>query len=277
MDKIILNPLLKWAGGKRKLLNEIIPRIPQTYNTYFEPFAGGGAVFLAIKPTKGYINDLNEELINVYLTVKNEHLLLIDKLVEHEEMHDKEHYYDVRSMDRDGRLEELNNVEKAARIIYLNHTCYNGLFRVNSKGQYNTPMGRYKNPKILDIINITNVHNYFLNSKLKFSVGDYTNILKKAKKGDFVYLDPPYDPVSDSGAFTMYTKSGFNRDDQIKLKECCDKLNKKGIKFLQSNSDTEFIRDLYKDYKIEIVQMPRMINSKGNSRSNINEVLISNY
>lgn len=272
-----ITPILKWAGGKRKLIPEIKKRIPENYNTYFEPFVGGGSVFLTLQPDKCCVNDFNSELINVYSVVKNNLTELIEILKVHKEKHSKEYYYQIRTLDRTGDIEQMNAIERAARIIYLNHTCYNGLYRVNSKGQYNTPMGKYVNPKILDENNLIKANKYFNEHNVIFLNGDYYETFAYMKENDFVYLDPPYDPITASSAFTMYTELGFNKDDQIKLKEFCDKLTEKNIKFLQSNSDTKFIRELYKDYKIEIVQMPRMINSKGDKRQNINEVLISNY
>lgn len=272
-----ITPILKWAGGKRKLIPEIKKRIPKNYNTYFEPFVGGGSVFLTLQPENCCVNDFNSELINVYLVVKNNLTELIEILKVHKEKHSKEYYYKIRALDRTSDIEKMNAIERAARIIYLNHTCYNGLYRVNSKGQYNTPMGKYVNPKILDENNLVKANEYFNEHNVIFLNGDYCKTFEYMKENDFVYLDPPYDPITASSAFTMYTEFGFNKDDQIKLKEFCDKLTEKNIMFLQSNSDTEFIRELYKDYKIEIVQMPRMINSKGDKRQNINEVLISNY
>jgi len=277
MNNVTISPILKRRGGKRKLLKYIIPKIPREMNNYFEPFAGGGAVFLCFQPQNAYINDLNEELINVYLTIKNHPQELLKCLKLHKLSHNKEYYYKTRSLDRGLNYKELSSIEKAARIIYLNHTCYNGLYRVNKKGYFNTPIGRYKNPKILNEDNILNANKYFNNKNVIFSCGDYKDILKKAEKGDFVYFDPPYDPVSVSASFTMYTSNGFSRKDQTELKELCDELTKKGVKFLLSNSETVFIKDLYKNYNIELIPVRRLIGSNNEGRKIINEVLISNY
>lgn len=277
MKDIKIKPLLKWAGGKRQLLSYILPKIPSDYNCYLEPFIGGASVLMAISPKKAIVNDLNFDLINTYLAVRDYPEELIQILKEHKINHNEEYYYYVRAFDRELNYKKLTSVEKAARLIYLNHTCYNGLYRVNNDGFYNTPIGKYKNPKILDEINIKNVSRYFKENDIRFMCTDYLDMLKLARKGDFVYLDPPYDPISESASFTKYTKNGFDKEDQIKLKEECDRLDKIGVYFLQSNSDTEFIRELYKDYYIETIEASRNINSIGNKRKKVNEVLISNY
>ena len=270
-------PILKWAGGKRQLMPEIIKKIPENYNCYYEPFLGGAAVLLNLKPKEAIVNDLNKELINVYRVVKKYPDKLLEFLQIHEINHSEEYYYQIRAMDREPNYSKLSPIEKAARIIYLNHTCYNGLYRVNRDGYFNTPIGKYKNPNILNKNNILEVSKYFNDSSIKFSVGDYKKILKDVEKDDFVYLDPPYDPLTDSASFTMYTKEGFGKNNQKELKKVCDYINKKGAKFLQSNSDTEYIRELYKDYKIVEISASRMINSKAKGRAKIKEVLISNY
>lgn len=275
---LLLSPVLKWVGGKRQLLNEIIPMIPDDFSTYVEPFFGGGAVMFELQPKKAIINDYNTELINVYNMIKEYPEDLIRELEFHKENNTSEHFYRVREYDRNIEFfVQMTNVQKAARIIYLNKTCYNGLYRVNSAGQFNSPYGKYKNPNIVNEYVIRSVSKYFNENKIVIKKGDYKDVLKGLRKGVFVYLDPPYMPISTSSSFTGYTENGFDADKQRELKEECDKLNKKGIKFLQSNSDCEFIHELYKDYNIKIIKAKRSINSKGNSRGEINEVLIYNY
>lgn len=271
---ILVNPILKWVGGKRQLLSDILPLIPRTYTTYVEPFVGGGAVFFELQPSKAIINDYNIELINVYQVVRDKPEELILELEKHAVNNSSDYYYEVRAKDRSEEYTFLSAVEKAARIIYLNKTCYNGLYRVNSAGQFNSPYGKYKNPKIVDPTTIRAMSKYLNKKDIKICQGDYKDILKSLRKGAFVYLDPPYMPVSSSASFTGYTESGFSYEKQVELKNECDKLRKKGILFLQSNSDCPEIRELYSEYKILTVKAKRSINSKGNARGEVNEVLI---
>lgn len=272
----LIAPVVKWVGGKRQLLPEIQKYIPQNVSTYYEPFVGGGAVLLHLQPSKAVINDINEELINLYIVIKTNIEELIEDLKRHK--NEADYYYTIRELDRDReRYENLTNVQRASRIIYLNKTCYNGLFRVNQQGEFNTPFGRYKNPNIINEEVLRAVNNYFNEAEITFKCGDFEEAVKGIRKGSFVYLDPPYDPVSNSANFTGYDKGGFNRDEQERLKRLCDSLDKKGIRFLLSNSATDYILDLYKDYRIEIVQAKRPINSRGDKRGEVNEVLVRNY
>src|SRR5699024_4468992 len=195
----------------------------------------------------------------------------------HDEKNSSEYFYEVRSLDRKNSYLKLSNIERAARIIYLNKTCYNGLFRVNRAGQFNTPYGKYKSPNIINEPVIKAMSTYFNKNKIKIMQGDYKLALKGLRKGAFVYFDPPYLPISSSSSFTGYTEGGFTLTDQEELKEQCDILNQKGIKFLLSNSEHNLIKDLYKEYNITTVKAKRAINSKGNKRGEINEVLIRNY
>lgn len=276
-NKILLAaPVLKWVGGKRQLMGEIEKVLPKTYTTYYEPFIGGGAVLFELQPKKAVINDVNSELINLYNVIKDDVELLIEDLRKHENT--SEYFYRIREMDRDRELyEKLSNIEKASRIVYLNKTCFNGLFRVNKSGEFNSPFGKYKNPNIVDEVTLRAVSKYFNKADIKILNSDFEQSLKGIRKGSFVYLDPPYDPVSSSANFTGYDKGGFNRDEQIRLKKLCDKLDKKGVKFLLSNSATDFIKDLYKDYNIKVVKAKRAINSNGNARGEVDEVLVRNY
>lgn len=276
--KEILHPVLKWAGGKRQHLNTILSRMPASgYDKYYEPFIGGGAVLLKLQPQKAVINDTNYELINVYRVIREYPNELIQLLVNHTTLHSTEYYYRIRSLDRNGNYNKLDNIQKAARMIYLNKTCYNGLYRVNNEGQFNTPIGRYSKASILDVTKILSLNNYLLSNEITITCEDFYETLKGVTHDDFVYLDPPYDPVSLTSSFTNYTKLGFSRDDQIRLKTVCDELTVKGVRFLESNSNNDFIRELYKDYKVTIISASRYINSKYNDRKNASEVIITNY
>lgn len=276
-NKVVLAaPVLKWVGGKRQLMSEIEKLIPKNYTKYYEPFIGGGAVLFELQPSKAVINDINGELINLYKVIKEDVEGLIEDLKKHENT--SEYFYSIRGLDRNKEIyEKLSNIERASRIVYLNKTCFNGLFRVNRAGEFNTPFGRYKNPNIVDEITLRAVSKYFNKADITILNVDFEEALKGIRKGAFVYLDPPYDPISNSANFTGYDKGGFNREEQIRLKNLCDKLDKRGVRFLLSNSSTDFIKELYRDYNITIVKAKRAINSKGNARGEVDEVLVRNY
>jgi len=273
-DKLV-QPFLKWAGGKRQLLSEIRKYIPNEMNSYYEPFVGAGAVLFDLQPKQVIINDINLELVNTYKVIKDNVEELIDDLKKHE--NNKEYFYGIRELDRSDKYNALSNVERASRIIYLNKTCFNGLFRVNSKGQFNVPFGSYKNPQIVNEQVLRDVNNYMATSNITILNEDFENVVETAKEGDFVYFDPPYDPISITSSFTSYSLDGFTRDDQIRLKNIYVDLDKRGVNVLLSNSATDFIKDLYKDFHIEIVSATRNINSKSTGRGKIDEVLVMNY
>ena len=270
-------PLLKWAGGKRQLLPELKNRLPKDFNVYYEPFLGGGALLFDLCPQKAVINDLNSELANMYEVIKKSPAELCELLSIHQNNHSKEYYYQVRNIDRMNHYNELSSIEKAARIIYLNRTCYNGLYRVNKKGFYNTPIGRYKSPKILDEENIYAIHEYFTRVDIQILNENYQMAVLQANEGDFIYFDPPYDTTDEVNSFIDYTKDGFDREEQRNLKELCDQLSEKNIKWMVSNANTDFIRNLYDGYIVEDIQAKRMINSKAFSRNDATEVIIRNY
>lgn len=272
----LVAPVLKWVGGKRQLLDTLKPLFPKGYKSYCEPFIGGGAVLFSIQPKNAYVNDINAELINVYNVIQND----VDELIELLKLmkNDSKFFYEIRDWDRDReKYQSLSEVQKAARIIYLNKTCYNGLYRVNNAGEFNSPFGSYKNPNIVNEPVLRAVSNYFNKANIHFTTGDYSLVLKNITKGTFVYLDPPYDPISTSSNFTGYSRGGFGREEQIRLKAFCDKLDSRGIKFMLSNSATEFILDQYQNYKITRVQAKRSINSVGSKRGNVDEVVVTNY
>lgn len=273
----LVAPFLKWVGGKRQLMPSIVEHLPENIKDYkyIEPFIGGGAVLFNLQPKNAIINDYNEELINVYQVIKNNLDELITDLKKHK--NEAEYFYSIRSLDRNGEFKKLTDVQRASRIIYLNKTCFNGLYRVNNAGEFNSPFGRYKNPNIVNEPTLKAVNKFLNSNNIDIKSGDYSDVLKQADKKCFVYLDPPYHPISESSNFTGYVQGGWNMYDQIDLKTACDELNKKGVKFLLSNSSADFIKDLYKDYKITIVKATRAINSNGADRGEVDEVLIRNY
>ena len=269
-------PVVKWVGGKRQLLPQILPLIPKRMTAYCEPFLGGGAVLFALQPKRALVNDLNQDLITVYRVIKENADALIEHLSRHENT--PEYFYRIRDLDRDKEAyAALSDVEKASRLLYLNKTCYNGLFRVNASGAFNSPYGHYRRPNIVNEQTIRGVSRYFNACDITFFSGDFASVLEQVPKGGFVYLDPPYDPVSDTASFTGYNRGGFGREEQVRLKECCDALTARGVKFLLSNSATPFIRELYGSYRVSIVQARRAVNSVASRRGAIEEVLVRNY
>jgi len=273
----LVTPFLKWVGGKRQLIPSIIKHLPQNIHKlrYFEPFIGGGAVFFHLQPENAVINDLNEELINVYLVVKNNVEELITDLKKHENT--AEYFYQIRELDRSKNFKNLTTVQRASRIIYLNKTCYNGLYRVNNAGEFNAPFGRYKNPNIVNEPILKAVNKFLGKNNILINSGDYSEILKNIDDKSFVYFDPPYHPISENSNFTGYVQGGWDAFDQIRLKEVCDKLNEKGVKFLLSNSSASLIREQYSHYHISTVKAIRSINSNGADRREVDELLIKNY
>lgn len=273
----LVAPFLKWVGGKRQLMPSIVEHLPQNINDYkyIEPFIGGGAVLFNLQPKNAIINDFNEELINVYQVIKNNLDDLIKDLKKHK--NEADYFYSIRSLDRNGEFKKLTAVQRASRVIFLNKTCFNGLYRVNNAGEFNSPFGRYKNPNIVNEPTLKAVNKFLNSNNIDIKSGDYSDVLKQADKKCFVYLDPPYHPISENSNFTGYVQGGWNIYDQIDLKTACDELHKRGVKFLLSNSSAEFIKDLYKDYIITIVKANRAINSNGADRGEVDEVLIRNY
>lgn len=274
-------PFVKWVGGKRGLLSQIIPLIPKEFNNYFEPFVGGGAMFFELyslgllKNKKVYLFDINSELINAYNTVKSNPMELIKSLKKFKEKHSKEFYYEIRAWDREENFLKKSAILRATRFIYLNKTCFNGLYRVNSKGYHNVPIGNYKNPNICDEETI-----YSASEALQSAIilnTSYKDVLKHASKNDFVYFDPPYYPLTPTSSFTSYSEFAFLDKEQIELFEVFKKLDKKGCKIAHSNSDTDFIKDLHFEFSIINIQANRFINSKSSGRGKISEVLIRNY
>jgi len=275
-------PFLKWVGGKRALLPQILPvvenwQVRNPTGRYFEPFVGAGAVLFNVDHRlKKFANDYNHELIGVYKVVKDDPKGLLKELEKHR--NESEYFYQVREWDRLPNWDKRNPIEVAARFIFLNKTCFNGLYRENRNGKFNVPFGNYKNPRILDVENIMSVSR-FLNSSPKTSLasGDYRSCTVKARNGDFVYFDPPYDPVSKTASFTSYVGKGFEWEDQLALRDEAVRLVNSGIKVLLSNSNTNRIRKIYNDaglFKIRSVDIHRGISSKNETRGIIKELLI---
>ena len=265
-------PFLKWAGGKSKLIEQYIPYFPQSFTNYYEPFLGGGAVFFyfcSIRPDANkFISDINPELINTYSCIKNNVEPLISLLKTHQLQHDRDYYYNMRLH------WEGSEIERAARFIYLNKTCFNGLYRENSKGQFNVPMGKYKNPTICnaDLLHSVSVALQSATVSLK----PYDEINPKNEQ-DFVYFDPPYYPLSSTSNFTTYSRHAFKEAEQIKLRDKFDQLASQGVKVMLSNSDCTFVRELYADFNIYEILASRAINSQAEKRGKITELLITSY
>lgn len=278
-----LTPFVKWVGGKRQLLPELLKRVPKNFNCYFEPFVGGGALLFALQPQKAYVSDLNEELINTYSVVKTKYKILKEYLLLMEYGHSESFYKQISSIDRndenDQRLLSMkdSNILRAARFIYLNKAGFNGLYRVNSKGFFNVPSGQKVKVKTHEWPNIEKVANYLKTNNIKIKVHKFASILNYTSANDFVYLDPPYDYEPGKKGFDSYQKEGFGPKGQRMLADFCEQLNKKGVKFMVSNHNTRLIRELYKDFTIEVINAKRLVGGKGASREDVEEVIITNY
>lgn len=291
-----LKPFVKWVGGKSQLLSELEKMLPasdkRVFKKYCEPMVGGGALFFNLLSKYNfeqlYISDINTELINAYQVIKNNVDDLIEKLQEMQmlfcPMDDngrKFYYYLIRDKFNDTKLCEITAIDKAAYFIFLNKTCFNGLYRVNRKGQFNVPMGAYKNPIICDEENLRNINKVLQN--VMIVCGDYSLSKEFIDKDTFVYLDPPYRPISKTSGFTSYNTDAFDDDEQVRLARFIDEINATGAKIVLSNSDPKnvnpedsFFDDLYSSYQIKRVSASRMINSKADSRGKINELIICN-
>jgi len=278
----LIKPYLKWAGGKRQLLPEIEKYLPENLReyTYYEPFVGAGALFLKLQPRNAIINDFNSQLILTYSVIKNNVEGLIRALDVHKNNNSEEYFYEIRSLDRDANtFNAMTDVEKAARIIFLNKTCYNGLYRVNSQGLFNVPYGKYKNPEIANNTVLRAISAYLNDPHKHITImnSDFSQAVRHAGRRSFVYFDPPYDSP-DNTNFTGYQAGGFDRDEQIRLRDLFIELTLRGTKCLLSNSDTQFIRELYDDrFTIIEVEAKRIINSDATGRGNVSELLIKNY
>jgi len=263
-----MKPFLKYAGGKTQSLQYIYPLIPKKFNTYYEPFLGGGSLYFFLNPEKAVISDINRDLMVTYLVCRDNLQELIDLLRAYP--NDKAFY----SKMREKCVNSLSCVEVAARFIYLNKTCYNGLYRVNSKGIFNVPFGNYSNPSICDEQALKQTSQCLQNAQIYFA--DFATILKDARCGDFVYMDPPYVPV-EKNSFVQYSQDVFDMACQERLAEEFKRLVKKDVKVLLSNSDTEWVRETYKEFNLIEIKSKRSINSKGSGRGKITELLVKGY
>ncbi|MFW6172823.1 MAG: DNA adenine methylase [Elusimicrobiota bacterium] len=270
-------PFLKWVGGKRQLLEQFEDVFPKDFNIYHEPMVGGGAVFFHLTPKTAVINDTNEDLMRAYEVVRDNVDELIDLLKIFKENHNKDFYYKTR--DEFNELKKKangdNKIELTARLVYMNRTCFNGLYRVNQKGEFNVPIGRYKNPTICDEDTLRAVSQVLEN--VQILCGDFEKATESVATDDFVYFDPPYDPVSDTANFTEYTNGGFGKEGQKRLAQTFRQLDKRDVKVALSNSDTDFIKNLYQGFNVHILKARRHINSNADGRGEINEVLITNF
>ncbi|MDL2234024.1 DNA adenine methylase [Ruminococcaceae bacterium OttesenSCG-928-L11] len=276
-----LKPYLKWAGGKRQLLPQIRLHLPADFadRTYYEPFVGAGAVLFELHPTRAVINDFNSQLILTYRMIRDEVDALVAALREHQRQNSREYYYTIRQMDREpDAFHALPDVEKAARLIFMNKTCYNGLYRVNSQGLFNVPYGRYRNPAICEEGTLRAVSRYLRDNAVEICNGDFEQAVEGAGEDAFVYFDPPYHSPGNTN-FTGYQPDGFTEADQRRLRDTAIRLTERGAKCLLSNSDTEFIRELYSApcFHIHTVQAKRAINSNSAGRGDVTEVLIQNW
>jgi DNA adenine methylase len=285
-----ISPFIKWAGGKTQLLDELVACLPSKFNTYFEPFLGGGALFFKLssvgKISKAVISDLNKDLINCYIVIRDDLDFLISYLNEYQKHVDEmDFFYEVarpafnKIKLRTG-LEK--NAEKAALLIYLNKTCFNGLYRVNSKGDFNVPWGRYKSPSLYNIDNLRSVNKAIKDQdRIQIKCCDYREAVKEAQKDDFIYFDPPYQPLNQTSSFTQYTSDAFTPADQRRLAETFTALDKKGSKVMLSNSYSPLIEELYKEYIakgfLTIAMASRAISCKGSGRGKIPEYIVYNY
>lgn len=262
-------PFLKWAGGKTQLLPELKKRMPKEYNTYYEPFIGGGALYFSISPNRAVIADINDDLINAYKIVKDRPKELISALLRY--VNDKEFYYKIRGQD----YEVLSPVERAARLIYLNRTCFNGLYRVNKSGQFNVPFANYKNPNIVQQDRITAASQVLQGTKIHHA--GFEKVLVAAKEGDFIYLDPPYYPKDVYSDFKRYNKEQFHKNDHERLAKLYNELTERGCYVMLSNSDTPFTRELYKKWRVDTVYAKRLINKDASKRGEVTEIIVTNY
>lgn len=274
-----MHPFVKWAGGKTQLLDRIKELMPSNYNRYFEPFIGGGALLFSIAPKDFVINDLNKELVLTYTCFNNRDDLndLIKLLDIHQKNHSEDYFYKIREMDKKENFNLLPKYDRAARLIYLNKSCFNGLYRVNSKGYFNVPSGKKDKVVCYEKDNLEEIYGFFNSSKHVILNGDFQNAIQEVKENDFIYFDPPYDVIENKNSFTSYAKNPFGKDQQRRLADTFKELSSRKAYVMLSNHNTEYIRELYKDFNIHIVNAKRMINSKSDGRGDVQEVIITNY
>ncbi len=276
IEVIKATPFVKWVGGKRQLIKQLEFLFPKEFNNYFEPFIGWWAVFFNVQKEKSFLSDINEELINTYKVIKKSPRKLIEFLETLE--FTQACYTEIRAWDREmGGLKNHTEIQRAGRFIYLNRTCFNGLHRVNSRGEFNVPMGAYKNPDFVQKKNILNASKLLKQTKAEIKLQSFEKVLNKAQKGDFVYFDPPYDTLTDTANFTSYNQSEFGHDMQRRLAEVFRELDARGCKVMLSNHNTPFIREIFKGFRFEIVKARRNVNSNAGGRGEVEEIVVLNY
>ena len=271
-------PFVKWAGGKRQIIDKLKKCVPEEFGTYFEPFVGGGALLFELSPRKAVINDYNEELMNVFECIKDENRFskMCSELNKHEANHSEEYYYLIRNVDRDkAKYKKMVDYKRAARTIYLNKACFNGLYRVNSKNEFNVPFGKKVKVNTYEGQNLGIIHAYLNLNEIDILNTDFEEAVKDAKKGDFIYFDPPYD--SETSTFNSYTEEGFGKEQQARLARVFKELDARGCYVMLSNHNTTLVNELYKDYNIHVISAKRNINSNGNKRGKVEEVIVTNY
>lgn len=266
-------PFLKWVGGKRQLLDALRARLPDRYRRYHEPFLGGGALFFAIRPKESILSDLNAHLIETYCMVRDRTEELIRSLETHR--YERDYFYRIRNLDREPSFLDQSPVERASRFIFLNRTCFNGLYRVNRGGFFNVPFGRYQNPRIVNGPVLRGCAEALRGAMIR--VGPFQAVAARAERGDFVYFDPPYAPLTATANFTGYQGEGFTAADQVRLRDLCRELDRRGVFWMQSNSTAPLISALYQGFRLETVSATRAINSDGNKRGPVREFIIRNY
>ena len=271
-------PFVKWAGGKRQIIDKLLKYAPDDFNTYYEPFVGGGALLFELSPKEAVINDCNEELINVYNVLCNEDKFkkMCNVLNNYETNHSEKFYYEIRNKDRNkASFNRLADYTRAGRTIYLNKACFNGLYRVNSRNEFNVPFGKKTKVNTYEGQNLGIICGYLNYNDIKLLSVDFEEAVKDAKKGDFVYFDPPYD--SDTSTFNSYTEDGFGKEEQKRLAKVFKELSDRGCYVMLSNHNTTLINELYKDFHIHVIEAKRNINANGKKRGKVEEVIITNF
>lgn len=277
---ITLKPFLKWVGGKGRVISQLEKYFPSEYGSYFEPFVGGGAVYFDIEAKIATINDINKSLVGAYINIRDHVDLLIKELTDLQQRYysldedkQKQMFYEIRDEYND--IRDKSSLKKSALLIFLNKTCFNGMYRENRSGKFNVPFGKHQKPTICDENNLRHVANRLKNTTILSET--YKVAIKEAKAGDFVYLDPPYHPINPTSSFTSYSEADFLEKDQVELKELIDELTTRKCKVMLSNSDTPFIQNLYRDYRKEYISVARSINANGDGRGKISEIVVLNY
>lgn len=271
-------PFVKWAGGKRQIIDKLMKFVPDEFDTYYEPFIGGGALLFELAPKKAVINDSNIELMNVYKCIKDEvkFTKMCNELNHYEAKHSKDFYLEIRSLDRDkSKFHRIADYRRAARTVYLNKSCFNGLYRVNSKNEFNVPFNKKLKVNTYDGQNLGIIHSYLNFNDVKILSVDFEEAVRDCKKGDFIYFDPPYD--SDKGVFNSYTEDGFGKEDQKRLADVYKKLADRGCYVMLSNHNTRLVQELYGEFNIHVIEAKRSINANGKKRGKVEEVIITNY